>query len=60
MVNGALGLRLQSNKRRLSFLSAVLDKRLDARVDEMLSAGLIDELQDFHARFNQHKVQNHR
>ncbi|CAF99470.1 unnamed protein product, partial [Tetraodon nigroviridis] len=37
----------------------VLDKRLDARVDEMLSAGLIDELQDFHARFNQHKVQNH-
>ncbi|XP_054620096.1 tRNA dimethylallyltransferase [Dunckerocampus dactyliophorus] len=35
-----------------------LDKRLDARVDEMLSVGLIEELQDFHARFNQKKVQN--
>nr|XP_057902540.1 tRNA dimethylallyltransferase isoform X2 [Doryrhamphus excisus] len=36
----------------------VLDNRLDARVDEMLSVGLIEELQDFHARFNQKKVQN--
>ncbi|KAM3595812.1 uncharacterized protein V6R79_003242 [Siganus canaliculatus] len=35
-----------------------LDKRLDARVDEMLSAGLIEELRDFHVRFNQQKVQN--
>uniref|UniRef100_H2UFC1 tRNA dimethylallyltransferase n=1 Tax=Takifugu rubripes TaxID=31033 RepID=H2UFC1_TAKRU len=35
----------------------VLEKRLDARVDEMLSAGLLDELRDFHARFNQQKVQ---
>lgn len=43
-----------------SFLSAALDKRLDDRVDEMLSAGLIDELRDFHARFNQQKVQNDR
>ncbi|XP_033951119.1 tRNA dimethylallyltransferase isoform X1 [Pseudochaenichthys georgianus] len=33
-----------------------LDKRLDARVDEMLSAGLIEELRDFHVRFNQQKV----
>ncbi|KAL7382749.1 hypothetical protein ABVT39_027279 [Epinephelus coioides] len=35
-----------------------LDKRLDARVDEMLSAGLIDELRDFHVRYNQQKVQD--
>ncbi|KAJ4928490.1 hypothetical protein JOQ06_016282 [Pogonophryne albipinna] len=35
-----------------------LDKRLDTRVDEMLSAGLIEELRDFHVRFNQQKVQD--
>ncbi|KAK2830148.1 hypothetical protein Q5P01_018079 [Channa striata] len=35
-----------------------LDKRLDARVDEMLSAGLIEELKDFHDRYNQQKVQD--
>ncbi|XP_051926336.1 tRNA dimethylallyltransferase isoform X2 [Hippocampus zosterae] len=35
-----------------------LDERLDARVDEMLSVGLIEELRDFHVRFNQKKVQN--
>ncbi|XP_023138785.2 tRNA dimethylallyltransferase isoform X2 [Amphiprion ocellaris] len=33
-----------------------LDKRLDDRVDEMLSAGLIEELRDFHIRYNQQKV----
>lgn len=37
-----------------------LDKRLDARVDEMLSAGLIEELRNFHVRYNQEKVQDHR
>lgn len=37
-----------------------LDKRLDARVDEMLSAGLIEELRDFHVRYNQQKVQDDR
>ncbi|XP_029299368.1 tRNA dimethylallyltransferase isoform X2 [Cottoperca gobio] len=36
----------------------VLNKRLDARVDEMLSAGLIEELRDFHVRYNQQKVQD--
>ncbi|KAA8586138.1 hypothetical protein FQN60_007707, partial [Etheostoma spectabile] len=35
-----------------------LDKRLDARVDQMLSAGLIEELRDFHVRYNQQKVQD--
>ncbi|XP_074542890.1 tRNA dimethylallyltransferase [Halichoeres trimaculatus] len=37
---------------------AALDKRLDARVDDMLSAGLIEELRDFHVRYNQQKVQD--
>uniref|UniRef100_A0A8C6PG42 tRNA dimethylallyltransferase n=1 Tax=Nothobranchius furzeri TaxID=105023 RepID=A0A8C6PG42_NOTFU len=37
-----------------------LDKRLDGRVDEMLSAGLIQELRDFHIRYNQQKVQDER
>ncbi|CAL9691312.1 unnamed protein product [Knipowitschia caucasica] len=34
----------------------VLDTRLDTRVDEMLAAGLIDELKDFHVSYNQRKV----
>ncbi|KAL7829484.1 hypothetical protein AOLI_G00303690 [Acnodon oligacanthus] len=35
----------------------VLDKRLDDRVDDMLSLGLIEELKDFHQRFNKKKIQ---
>uniref|UniRef100_A0A3Q2R1H2 tRNA dimethylallyltransferase n=1 Tax=Fundulus heteroclitus TaxID=8078 RepID=A0A3Q2R1H2_FUNHE len=35
-----------------------LDQRLDARVDDMLSAGLMEELRDFHLRYNQQKVQD--
>ncbi|XP_026785264.3 tRNA dimethylallyltransferase [Pangasianodon hypophthalmus] len=35
-----------------------LDKRLDKRVDEMLSLGLIKELKDFHQRFNEKKIQD--
>lgn len=35
-----------------------LDKRLDARVDEMLAAGLINELKDFHVCYNQKKVED--
>lgn len=37
-----------------------LNTRLDARVDEMLAAGLIGELKDFHVRFNKKKVQDER
>lgn len=40
--------------------SLALDERLDARVDEMLSVGLIEELRHFHVRFNEKKVQNDR
>ncbi|XP_060798816.1 tRNA dimethylallyltransferase isoform X1 [Neoarius graeffei] len=35
-----------------------LDERLDKRVDEMLSLGLIKELKDFHQRFNEKKIQD--
>ncbi|KAL1255840.1 hypothetical protein QQF64_013901, partial [Cirrhinus molitorella] len=34
----------------------VLDERLDKRVDQMLSLGLIDELKEFHQRFNDKKI----
>nr|KAF6445476.1 tRNA isopentenyltransferase 1 [Molossus molossus] len=34
----------------------VLDERLDKRVDDMLATGLLDELRDFHRRYNQKKV----
>ncbi|KAG7280467.1 hypothetical protein CRUP_033768 [Coryphaenoides rupestris] len=37
-----------------------LDPRLDARVDAMLSAGLLEELRDFHVRYNRHRVQENR
>uniref|UniRef100_A0A3B3VJ71 tRNA dimethylallyltransferase n=1 Tax=Poecilia latipinna TaxID=48699 RepID=A0A3B3VJ71_9TELE len=35
-----------------------LDQRLDARVDEMLATGLLNELQDFHLRYNRQKLQD--
>ncbi|XP_051712610.1 tRNA dimethylallyltransferase isoform X3 [Oryctolagus cuniculus] len=34
----------------------VLDERLDKRVDDMLAAGLLEELRDFHRRYNQKNV----
>lgn len=43
-----------------SFAFLVFDKRLDKRVDEMLSSGLIEELKDFHHRFNEKKIQESR
>uniref|UniRef100_A0A8C8Y4K2 tRNA dimethylallyltransferase n=2 Tax=Panthera TaxID=9688 RepID=A0A8C8Y4K2_PANLE len=36
------------------------DERLDKRVDDMLAAGLLDELRDFHRRYNQKKVAENR
>ncbi|CAM4578766.1 unnamed protein product [Lepidochelys kempii] len=35
---------------------AALDERLDKRVDDMVAAGLLEELRDFHRRYNQEKV----
>ncbi|KAK4023638.1 hypothetical protein OUZ56_009038 [Daphnia magna] len=36
----------------------VLDRRLDARVDDMMSRGLVDELADFHQRYNARRLQD--
>lgn len=34
--------------------------RLDQRVDEMMEAGLLEELQNFHRRYNQEKLAENR
>ncbi|KAH6923249.1 hypothetical protein HPB50_025552 [Hyalomma asiaticum] len=34
----------------------VLDERLDARVDDMIAAGLIEEMEEFHERYNKHRI----
>ena len=34
----------------------VLDSRLDKRVDEMMDAGLLRELEDFHKDYNQQRL----
>jgi len=34
----------------------VLDERIDSRVDEMLEAGLIDELLQFHRQYNEQQL----
>uniref|UniRef100_A0A8C3YAM5 tRNA dimethylallyltransferase n=1 Tax=Catharus ustulatus TaxID=91951 RepID=A0A8C3YAM5_CATUS len=39
---------------------AALDARLDRRVDDMVAAGLLEELRDFHRRYNQEKVAENR
>ncbi|NWH56621.1 MOD5 dimethylallyltransferase, partial [Geococcyx californianus] len=39
---------------------AVLDQRLEKRVDDMLDAGLLEELRDFHRRYNREKVAENR
>ncbi|XP_066420820.1 tRNA dimethylallyltransferase isoform X2 [Molothrus aeneus] len=39
---------------------AALDARLDKRVDDMVAAGLLEELRDFHRRYNQQKVAENR
>uniref|UniRef100_A0A8C3LFI8 tRNA dimethylallyltransferase n=1 Tax=Chrysolophus pictus TaxID=9089 RepID=A0A8C3LFI8_CHRPC len=39
---------------------AALDRRLEQRVDDMLAAGLLEELRDFHQRYNQEKVTENR
>ncbi|NXU17919.1 MOD5 dimethylallyltransferase, partial [Pardalotus punctatus] len=39
---------------------AALDARLEKRVDDMVAAGLLDELRDFHRRYNQEKVAENR
>uniref|UniRef100_A0A672GUJ6 tRNA dimethylallyltransferase n=1 Tax=Salarias fasciatus TaxID=181472 RepID=A0A672GUJ6_SALFA len=58
---GGLGGPLRYSKPCIFWLHAdmkTLDERLDSRVDDMLSAGLIDELKDFHVRYNQQKIKD--
>lgn len=40
--------------------AAALDARLEKRVDDMVAAGLLEELRDFHRRYNQEKVAENR
>ncbi|GLV32183.1 uncharacterized protein CBL_11860 [Carabus blaptoides fortunei] len=35
----------------------ILDERLDARVDNMMKLGLVEELTDFHTRYNEQRLQ---
>ena len=42
------------------FLLLVLDARTDARVDEMISAGLIEEMTQFHEEYNKHRLEEHK
>jgi len=34
----------------------VLDARIDARVDEMVQAGLVEEMLDFHQQYNERQL----
>lgn len=42
----------------MNCLQEVLDSRLDERVDTMVEAGLIQELLDFHERYNEDRLKN--
>jgi hypothetical protein len=41
-------------------LTQVLDERLDKRVDDMLAAGLLEELRGFHRRYNLKNISENR
>ncbi|XP_041069156.1 tRNA dimethylallyltransferase isoform X2 [Carcharodon carcharias] len=56
---GPLGGALRFQRPCIMWLHAdlsVLDQRLDRRVDDMLAAGLLEELNGFHALYNQQKI----
>ncbi|XP_067867201.1 tRNA dimethylallyltransferase isoform X2 [Heterodontus francisci] len=56
---GPLGGALRFRQPCILWLNAdlsVLDERLDHRVDDMLAAGLLEELNGFHAQYNQQKI----
>jgi len=36
----------------------VLDERIDARVDEMVQAGLVEEMLDFHRQYNEQQLRD--
>jgi len=35
-----------------------LDARIDARVDEMIQAGLVEEMLDFHRQYNEQQLRD--
>jgi len=36
----------------------VLDARIDTRVDEMVQAGLVEEMLDFHQQYNEQQLRD--
>lgn len=48
----------QINLPEIHSLQNVLDERLDSRVDNMLQAGLVQELLDFHRRYNEQRIKS--
>lgn len=44
----------------ISLLQDVLDRRLDDRVDDMISRGLLSELAHFHAEYNARRIEESR
>ena len=36
----------------------MLDERIDARVDEMVQAGLVEEMLDFHRQYNEQQLRD--
>lgn len=41
-----------------SFQQEILDGRLNARVDDMIERGLVEELLDFHRNYNLTRIAN--
>ena len=41
-----------------TIIFAVLDERLDARVDDMMARGLVEELAGFHRQHNQQRLES--
>lgn len=57
----SLGGPLRFNKTCILWLSCdntILDKKLDDRVEQMLSQGLLSELSKFHEKYNSHRIRN--
>ena len=43
---------------KFCLLPAVLDERINRRVDEMVDQGLLKELSDFHVDYNVQRLEN--
>jgi tRNA A37 N6-isopentenylltransferase MiaA len=49
---------LKKTKQKTTQNQEVLDRRLDSRVDDMMSRGLVDELADFHHLYNERRLRD--